>query len=405
MPSNLSPLTDMLTLEFWLALPLLLGSIQGMIWVPILWTSHSNQQPKANRTLAILLLFWSIHLGYAFGMVTGEIQHAIHLLRIPDVFPLLHGPLILYYVVLMTGSDRSIQRRNLVHFLPFVVGTLSLLPFIFSGEAEKLNFFREMKAGNPGLHFQILYILKMLITLVYLWMALRHLKKHRNFLREVMAETQTRDLRWLHNLLMGISVIWLLGLLRPVLGFGEGSVLLMGVTLSVLIYLISIYTLRQPPVKEGLAPETLEILKADNQPHSPKTELPDEGEKYVASTLASEQANAMAKRLLELMVKDKPYLNPDCNLACLADALGVKPHLLSQVLNEKIGQTFYEFFNGYRVKKAHSMLEDPQYDSYSIAGIGEAAGFRSRSTFYASFRKAYGATPSQLKARRNRILS
>jgi AraC-like DNA-binding protein len=84
-------------------------------------------------------------------------------------------------------------------------------------------------------------------------------------------------------------------------------------------------------------------------------------------------------------------------LAELALALSTTPHNLSEVINTRTGQNFYDFVNGYRVDEVKERLRDPNADHLTLLAIGLEAGFNSKSSFNAVFKKHTSMTPSEYK--------
>jgi AraC-like DNA-binding protein len=78
----------------------------------------------------------------------------------------------------------------------------------------------------------------------------------------------------------------------------------------------------------------------------------------------------------------------------LADELAITPHVLSQVLNMRIGKSFYVFVNAYRVEAVKSALGDPELADRGVLEIAFEAGFNSKSTLNSFFKRATGLTPS-----------
>ena len=70
---------------------------------------------------------------------------------------------------------------------------------------------------------------------------------------------------------------------------------------------------------------------------------------------------------------------------------------LSQIINQKEGKNFFDFINHYRVEDVKEKLNDDAYSHFSILGVALEAGFKSKSTFNAVFKKMTGMTPSQFK--------
>jgi AraC-like DNA-binding protein len=123
----------------------------------------------------------------------------------------------------------------------------------------------------------------------------------------------------------------------------------------------------------------------------------DEGTGYEKSGLTEAQAEAYEKQLLRLMDEEKPYRNSYLTLQELADELSISAHNLSQVINTRLGKNFYDFVNEYRVEEVKRRLLDPKYRNLKILAIGLDAGFNTKSTFNAFFKKHTGVTPSRYR--------
>jgi AraC-like DNA-binding protein len=67
-------------------------------------------------------------------------------------------------------------------------------------------------------------------------------------------------------------------------------------------------------------------------------------------------------------------------------------------LFESEGSSFSECVLGERLIRAHRMLTDPRFADRSIASAAFDAGFGDVSYFNRSFRRRFGATPSEIRA-------
>jgi AraC-like DNA-binding protein len=97
------------------------------------------------------------------------------------------------------------------------------------------------------------------------------------------------------------------------------------------------------------------------------------------------------------MEQDRPFADGNLTIQKLAEKLSVPPNHLSQTINEKLGQTFSDFINSYRVEEAKRRLLDPASKHLSILGIAEEVGFNSKSSFNAVFKKHTNMTPSEFR--------
>jgi len=116
-------------------------------------------------------------------------------------------------------------------------------------------------------------------------------------------------------------------------------------------------------------------------------------EKY--SDKKIDNASVLIQDLEKLMSEDKPYKNPIIKLNDIATKLNISSHLLSQLLNDNLGKSFTLFINEYRVKESKRIINSDT--KFTLEAIGFDSGFSSKSTFYSTFKKITGVTPSQFK--------
>jgi len=98
------------------------------------------------------------------------------------------------------------------------------------------------------------------------------------------------------------------------------------------------------------------------------------------------------------MEAEKPFTDGDLTIQKLADKLSIPPHHLSQTINERLGQTFSDFINSYRVTEAKQRLLDPSLKHLSVLGIAIEVGFNSKSSFNSVFKRYTQMTPSEFRS-------
>ncbi|MFH6988663.1 helix-turn-helix domain-containing protein [Flavobacterium collinsii] len=96
---------------------------------------------------------------------------------------------------------------------------------------------------------------------------------------------------------------------------------------------------------------------------------------------------------LSIIVKKELYLKSNFTLDEAAKELNVTKHLLSQYLNVILGKSFTNLINEYRIEKAKKLLETE--NNLTVEGIGYESGFNSKSTFFTTFKKITGKTPTE----------
>lgn len=97
----------------------------------------------------------------------------------------------------------------------------------------------------------------------------------------------------------------------------------------------------------------------------------------------------------------KLYMNPNISLSDVANKFNLSSGYLSQLMGRYSENGFNNMINGLRVDEAKKMLLDNEFDKYTNVSIGLEAGFNSRSSFFAVFKKHTGLTPSQYRKRKN----
>ncbi|MBL4709912.1 MAG: helix-turn-helix transcriptional regulator [Flavobacteriales bacterium] len=95
------------------------------------------------------------------------------------------------------------------------------------------------------------------------------------------------------------------------------------------------------------------------------------------------------------MDEEKPYLNGKLSLKEVAAHLDISVNHLSQMINEQLSKSFFDFVNEYRVKEVKKQLEELKYKEFTLLSIAHNSGFNSKSSFNSIFKKLTGFTPSE----------
>lgn len=276
---------------------------------------------------------------------------------------------------------------------------LFLVPFFLRSGAEKLALMED-----PSLAFQtralvVITPLKLAHGVVYLALIVGQLRRHQRRLKDTFSSVERVRLAWLRNLTAGVvamllisAVFYVLGTrgLVPVVGMDPSGLYddLTLLAVTVFVYALGYFGLRQPEITAPAA--------AEDEPAEPRLGRAP----YARSGMSPEEAARHRDRLLALMESEHPHRQGDLTLQDLADALGISSHNLTEVINTQLGQSFYDFVNGYRVRDVQAWLVDPAYAEWTVLAIGMEAGFNAKSSFNAAFKRHAGMTPSQYRRHR-----
>lgn len=107
----------------------------------------------------------------------------------------------------------------------------------------------------------------------------------------------------------------------------------------------------------------------------------------------AELMDELYEKILNQIVVQKKYRDPDYSAKKLAQDLGTNTRYISAVVSVRFGKNYASLINEYRIKDALYMLLDKRYADANIEEISAMVGFANRQSFYAVFYKYTGQTP------------
>ena len=103
----------------------------------------------------------------------------------------------------------------------------------------------------------------------------------------------------------------------------------------------------------------------------------------------------LAEKIEQVMKEKQPYLDKKLTLAKLSELSDISTNKLSQVFSIHYQSSFYQFVNSYRINHLQLLLENSQYEKFTISAMAEMSGFNSKATFYKVFKEKHGVSPSE----------
>jgi AraC-like DNA-binding protein len=104
------------------------------------------------------------------------------------------------------------------------------------------------------------------------------------------------------------------------------------------------------------------------------------------------------------MKEQEVFLNPKITLTQISVALDIPIKDLSYIINSHFQFRFNDYINQYRINYFSEMLNEDYLKHYTINSLIQKAGFSSKSTFHAAFKKVHHCTPSQYISNKNATL-
>ena len=359
----------------------LLGAAQGLLLSFALLSSHAENK-TANRILAALTFVISVVVAGAVLLTSKYVFLFPHLSRVHQPFVFLAGPLLLLYIGLLTTQKKNIEKKDLLHFLPFLFCVVYLLPYYFQSRTEKLNLLSlEYLQESFGTWYYIRSALFITQFLAYLVLIVLTIVRYSRSIRERNSARERAVLFEVRFFVIASAVLWLGAIVRYALDSSGNSNLMVPLGASVLIYGMGYLKMRRP------APETRETDET----------TPLATKKYEKSQLTPERTERYLNRLLQLMESERPYIDGDLTIQKLAEQLSIPAPHLSQTINERLSKTFPDFINSYRIEEAKKRLLDPSRKHYTVLAIAEEVGFNSKSAFNDVFKRHVKMTPSEFR--------
>lgn len=119
--------------------------------------------------------------------------------------------------------------------------------------------------------------------------------------------------------------------------------------------------------------------------------------KYKKSSLDEAEKNVILNDIVSQMENEKYFVKSTASLSGLAKSVNESPHHVSQVINEQLGQSFFELLATYRVREAQGILKTDIGKKLTIEEVAEQVGYNSKSAFNTAFKKITSQTPSTFR--------
>ncbi|MBW2936681.1 helix-turn-helix domain-containing protein [Aureisphaera sp. CAU 1614] len=355
---QVTPSFDSWTSMFLLAVPMGL-----FLFLSIVFTKD-----KKNLPIGLLMLAFSLIL----------FQYVLYWTRYEVVFPYLQllphvcyyttGPLL--YLYFLNLHKKEVKFNFGFHFLPAFLVLVTYLA-ILTNQLGIIEFRVPWRWFSLNPWFIAIHM-GVYSTLIFLQI----------YRQKTTTQFEKLRARW-SKILVGLFVTFTLAYISYYVlvrfpFFNSEWDYMISITMSISIYTIGFFIIKQPQVFDGEFFAEL-FLPNNNKDTSFEESL----------------MNELYVKLTKHMETEKPFIDNELRLVNLADNLGFSTHLLSKVINKKSGKNFNQFINDYRLQEAKRLLlKNPEY---SIKSIYFDVGFNNKATFYNAFKKEFHCTPTQFR--------
>jgi len=394
---------------------LLFLSLTGIILSIILLVFNARRYPSS---LFLGGFFFLISL-YSFMDYSLFYSKSVFLASIfiaqPSFLTYLIGPMLFWYVRSLLTDKARLTKKDLWHFLPAMIYLVSLIPYLLLPWSQKvanaellISNVENLKLINTSLFYNFLpqpvvFISRPALVLIYAgwsaWILIRWIMRKGS---SAVLSQQRYMIHWLIILLGFLSILTLshlvaiaeayrlhdlkayfaLTLLQLFSGIG-----LTGLLISPLFFPAILYGLPRipepPSLKQGPPNGKIEVNSEEKVKQKPEFER--------------DYLRFISVKVEMSMKELQPYLQQECNLAYMAKLTGIPAHHLAYYFREEKKQAFNDYRNEWRVGHAKKLIRDGKAKELTLEAIGLLSGFSTRNTFYTSFKRVEGVSPSTYK--------
>jgi len=378
--------------------PLLILTVQGIIFALLLFWRYHKLKNKSDLFLALILIITCYHqINYTIGFLgwydtfrNTKINY--YLVRLSFAL----APLIYFYFRSVTNPKRAFNQKDLLHFLPVMMLILIRL-YILIYDANQIGF-ADTQNGELVINFQwkfldpIADLLAMIQMLIYLVLSFQLFYTYKEKIKQFFSNTYNLELNWLHHFLIFYSILFLYYTFQLVIDAAITDLswmqewwyyFLTGIVITyvgIRGYITNLSRLKEADISSYLN-ENNTITSTTSQPE----------QKSIALTA---QQEADKSNIITYFKEHKPHLEPDLTLNKLADKLSFSREQLSEVINKGFQLKFNDFINSYRIEDFKQRLDQGHHKKLSLIGLSYECGFNSKATFNRAFKKFNNQSPS-----------
>lgn len=324
------------------------------------------------RYRGLVLLLFAITLLMVLNLAE-EVGGLNQYFLITPIFTLSDGPLFFLFIQQLVFSNKTFSKKDCLHFIP------ALMCIPLTSWPQLVLFFGTIS------------------HIVYGVMGYKLIQRYHAGSRELHSNAEDLNLRWVSFSLFTFIGLGLLDYTRlnlqpylPVALLMHWYAIMLScyfIVVSVLIYM----AVRQRTLFGGLDEyDNLMQLKAGGQDTAEargQDNIKARGQDNIEARIIYKQIDAFLKA-------GALYKKPRLSLRDLSEAMGLQEKEVSWAINTGGNTSFCDYINQLRINEVKASITK-NANAASLLELAFAAGFNSKSSFNAIFRKEVGMTPSQ----------
>lgn len=372
------------------AIVILLGVFLG-IFTSYFIIKKSFRKITSNLFMGLFILVVSLTMLEGWLNYTGYIFKFLWLSNFAEPFNFLIAALL--YLFIDSQLDGNKKKRYWLHFIPFLFWLGYCIFYFSQPDSVKYNdSLQVMNLDYPLMNENQVYsddplgirnytnLLTGFYFTIYIILGSRKLFLKARFLGESIFTTTNKTLRSMRNISLHITIVTIIFILVKNIFHDDVG--------DHFIYLYVCFMIFMTAVQ---------IMNRSTYFDEVSTFLEVPTLKYKKSSLAKEDKVVILEAISNQMKMEKYFLKSTASLSGLAKSINETPHHVSQVINEKLGLSFFELLASYRIKEAKEILNTKMGKKLTIEEVAERVGYNSKSAFNTAFKKITSETPSSFR--------
>ncbi|PLX14511.1 MAG: AraC family transcriptional regulator, partial [Marinilabiliales bacterium] len=290
-------------------------------------------------------------------------------------------PLLYLYLLSVIYANFSLNWKSLLHTIPFIIDILIFVPRFYSQDLQGQIEFFEMDDNTQyrALEVQISYFLIHGQIIAYLIAMFITVNRYRKLLLQNYSNASLINYKWLFSLLIIFSVEFAIASLKNLfLFFGSEETYYYSMFITSLVsmaYIIWLVfkTMIHPEIFRGVDSklQLVDNFISDKN----KEDKSDSVDNFGNATYF----NKKTQLINDYMTENEPFLDPSLTVYDLSKQIGMPVKELSLLINHELNQHFFDFVNGFRIRKAMELLSDEKKNKFTVLEILYDVGFNSKS--------------------------
>lgn len=365
---------------------------------------------KVNRNVGYLALFFTAFACYGLTHhFTLYAQSTFWLAIFYNHFAplyLLPGPLLYFYTKASLTDKKAFNHwTDFLHFIPAFINLVAIAPYLIMPFSEKEKI-ASLIIQNLELIVNIKvnwiyppivgYMARPILLLVYgsvIFIQLLKFKPKKEILDHIPQQQYIFIKKWILwlSIVACTTAAGFIVLTLNLLQQGISKVLLNAMPIhfgvGIIFFMLPLTLFLFPQILYGMPISTDKVDLQINS--SGKTRKKKDIVKDVDPFLL------LSTEIFEYLEREKPFVDPDFSMSHIAVIFNVPQHHVAYCFNHLLKKKFSTVRTEFKVNHAKELLDKGLTETLSIDGIGEKAGFVTRSNFYSSFKAVTGLTPSE----------